>query len=231
MSADRTSTVTMLLLSAGTGVLDAATYLGLHGVFTANMTGNVIFIGLGLAGGNDIPLLRSLLAFAGFVVGALAGGLLQRNREVRANADVIATVLFGLATLLVAGSAVGLQVLSVDPGVLDVFTVALAFAMGVQAVGARRVGVADVSTVVVTSTLAGLAADGPLTGNRTGHGVTGRRLAAVLSMGAGAVAGAFLLRAGIVLPIAVSAAVLLVVTVVSGVRAVRDRRAPQRQVS
>ena len=96
--------------------------------------------------------------------------------------------------------------------------------MGAQAVAARRVGVPDVSTVVVTSTLAGLAADGPWTGNRTGWAAPShRRLAAVLSMGAGAVAGAFLLRLTISVPVALSAAILALVGAVSVWRAARAR--------
>ena len=70
--ADGLSTALMLTLSFGTGVLDAATYLGLHQVFTANMTGNVVFVGLGLADTADVPLLRAALALVGFVAGATA---------------------------------------------------------------------------------------------------------------------------------------------------------------
>lgn len=53
---------------------------------------------------------------------------------------------------------------------------ALALAMGARAVAARRVGVSDVSTVVVTSTLAGLAAKNAWTGDLTGRAATHRRL-------------------------------------------------------
>ena len=222
-TADRISTASMLLLSFGTGVLDAATYLGLHGVFTANMTGNVVFVGLGLAGGNDVPLLRAGLALGGFVLGAVVIGLVQRDREIRHNTDAVAAGTFVLAALLVAGSALALHAVHLSTLGLDLLTATIAFAMGAQAVAARRVGVPDVSTVVVTSTIAGLAADGPWTGNRTGWLATHRRLAAVLSMGAGAVAGAFLLRLTIAVPVALSAAILALVGAVSVWRAARAR--------
>jgi uncharacterized membrane protein YoaK (UPF0700 family) len=222
-TADRVSTASMLLLSFGTGVLDAATYLGLHGVFTANMTGNVVFVGLGLAGGNDVPLLRAGLALGGFVLGAVVIGLVQRGREVRHNTDAVAAGTFVVAALLVAGSALVLHAVDLSGFGLDLLTATIAFAMGAQAVAARRVGVPDVSTVVVTSTIAGLAADGPWTGNRTGWLATHRRLAAVLSMGAGAVAGAFLLRLTIAVPVALSAAILAIVGVISVWRAARAR--------
>jgi uncharacterized membrane protein YoaK (UPF0700 family) len=40
----------LLLLSLTTGLVDAASVLGLGKVFTANMTGNVVFLGFAAAG-------------------------------------------------------------------------------------------------------------------------------------------------------------------------------------
>jgi len=77
----------MLTLSFTTGILDAATYLGLHGVFTANMTGNLIFIGLGITGEATVPVLRAVLALGGFAVGAAAAGRLLRSTSERPVVD------------------------------------------------------------------------------------------------------------------------------------------------
>lgn len=224
-AADRLSTNLMLLLSFGTGVLDAATYLGLHGVFTANMTGNVVFVGLGLAGGEeDVPLLRAALALVGFVVGAAVVGVVQRGRSVVRNADTIAGVTLLVTALLVGGTAAGLQFLDPSELVLDLLTAVIAFAMGAQAVAARRVGVADVSTVVVTSTLAGFAAESPWTGRLADGRATWRRLSAVLTMGVGAVVGALLLRLGIAVPVALTGGILLLVGVLCTWRAFSAKR-------
>jgi uncharacterized membrane protein YoaK (UPF0700 family) len=222
---DRLSTTLMLLLSFGTGVLDAATYLGLHGVFTANMTGNVVFVGLGLADDASVPLLRAGLALGGFVVGAAVVGLVQRGRASRPNSDPVAAGTFLVMGLLVGGTALGLWRLELSELVLDLLTGAIAFAMGAQAVAARRVAVTDVSTVVVTSTLAGMAAEAPWTGGTSDRRVTLRRAAAVVSMGAGAVAGAFLLRLGIAVPVALTAGLLVLVGLVGLVRVRRHRTA------
>jgi uncharacterized membrane protein YoaK (UPF0700 family) len=224
-TADRISTNLMLLLSFGTGVLDAATYLGLHGVFTANMTGNVVFVGLGLAGDDqDVPLLRSALALVGFMVGAAAVGLLQRGRKVVRNRDGVAAVTLMLTAGLMSGCAAALAWATLSTRALDLLTGLIAFAMGAQAVAARRVGVADVTTVVVTSTLAGLAAESPWTGRLADGRVTWRRFSAVLTMGAGAVVGAFMLRFGVAVPVAFTSLILLLVAAVSTGRAVRARR-------
>ncbi len=223
-SFDRLSTTLMLVLSFGTGVLDAATYLGLHQVFTANMTGNVVFVGLGLADDTSVPLLRAGLALGGFVVGAAVIGLVQRGRAARPNSDGVAATTFVLMGLLVGGCALALARLDQTELVLDLATAAIAFAMGAQAVAARRVAVTDVSTVVVTSTLAGMAAEAPWTGGSSDRATTFRRAAAVVAMGGGAVAGAFLLRLGIAVPVALTAALLVLVGVIGLVRVRRHRR-------
>ena len=60
----------MLALTFATGIIDAVGYLGLDRVFTGNMTGNVVVLGMALAGGNGLPVVGPLVALAGFVAGA-----------------------------------------------------------------------------------------------------------------------------------------------------------------
>lgn len=50
--------------------------LGLGRVFTANMTGNVVFLGFALAGAPGFSAPNYLAAIAAFVVGAVSGGRL-----------------------------------------------------------------------------------------------------------------------------------------------------------
>jgi uncharacterized membrane protein YoaK (UPF0700 family) len=71
----------------------------------------------------------------------------------------------------------------------------------------RTLGVPDLTTTVLTMTLTGLAADSPPAGG-SGRGSI-RRVAAVAAMLAGAVAGALLLKASLVLPLAAAAALAL----------------------
>src|SRR5712675_1522169 len=68
---------------------------------------------------------------------------------------------------------------------------ALARAMGLQNATARRLGVPDLTTTVLTLTLTGLAADSTLAGGKSPR--PGRRLVATASMLLGAAVGAFLL--------------------------------------
>jgi uncharacterized membrane protein YoaK (UPF0700 family) len=77
MTAERShGPLPMLLvgLTVVTGLVDAFSYLSLGHVFVANMTGNVVFLGFGLAGAGDVSILASLLAIVAFTVGAVVGG-------------------------------------------------------------------------------------------------------------------------------------------------------------
>ncbi|VEG55048.1 Predicted membrane protein [Mycolicibacterium aurum] len=222
MKNDRWVVWSMLTLSFTTGILDAATYLGLHGVFTANMTGNLIFISLGITDEATVPVFRAFLALGGFGVGAAAAGRLLRRTETGSFGDwrVGVSVLFVAVVLAACALAHGLSVGSAL--VLDTLTVALAFAMGVQAMAARRVGVGDVTTVVVTSTLAGLMGENRLTGRSADRSLTSRRALAVATMGVGAVVGALLMHVSVELAIAVPAVLTFCVAAVLTMRARRS---------
>ena len=64
-----------------TGIKDAVGYLGLDKVFTGNMTGNVVVLGMGLVRGTDLPVLGPALALLGFMAGAAAGGRALREES------------------------------------------------------------------------------------------------------------------------------------------------------
>ncbi|WP_404429951.1 DUF1275 domain-containing protein [Microbacterium lacus] len=177
----------MLALTFSTGVIDAAGYLGLDKVFTGNMTGNVVILGMGLAGADDLPIVGPIIALVAFMVGAAIAGRSGRRAETGWSGRT--TVLLSVVTaalLLVAG--LGFARDHIDAIDHNVLTALLGLAMGVQAGAARAVGTKDVTTVVVTSTLVGLVYD-----SRVGAGngqPWPRRLISVLLIGFGAWAGA-----------------------------------------
>jgi len=80
--------------------------------------------------------------------------------------------------------------------------------MGVRNATVRRLGIPDLTTTVLTMTLTGLAAESPPAGG-SGEGSV-RRIAAVLAMLTGALAGALLLKTSLVLPLAAAAGLALV---------------------
>ncbi|WP_432572168.1 DUF1275 family protein [Kineococcus sp. SYSU DK005] len=214
----------MLTLTFSTGVVDAVGYLGLDRVFTANMTGNVVILGMALTGAEDLPVVGPVLALLTFLAGAAAVGRVLRRAGkgwTTASTVVFALVGAGLAALAGVVAALG-DAVPVEPGGTPpagalVVTALLGLLMGAQAAAARRLAVKDVTTVVVTSTLTGLAADSRLAGG-TGEGWR-RRLGAVLLILAGAAAGAALLRWHISAGLAVAAAITLLAALLGHLRA------------
>lgn len=208
----------MLALTFSTGVIDAVGYLGLDRVFTGNMTGNVVILGMGIVGAEDLPVLGPLVALVGFMAGAAAAGRVLKvagpgwTRRTTILFGVVAVVMLAVAALLLAidddiARPVGITI-----------TTVLGAAMGVQAATARFIAVKDVTTVVVTSTITGLAADSVL-GSGKGSVDSRRRIAAVLLILAGAAAGAALLTWHLGAGVALSGVITLVVTLLGTVHA------------
>jgi uncharacterized membrane protein YoaK (UPF0700 family) len=186
----------LLVLTFTTGVIDAASYLGLGHVFTANMTGNVVLLGFGIAGGSGLPVVSPIVSLVAFLVGATVGGRMAAVFPA-GTVHLSRSMLIEIGVVLLA--ALLALVLDITPNGFsgDLVIALLAFGMGVRNATVRRVKVADLTTTVLTMTLTGLAADSPLAGG-DGEG-SGRRTVAVLAMLLGAIAGALLLKVDLAL--------------------------------
>lgn len=221
---DRLHLGLMLVLTFSTGVVDAIGYLGLDKVFTANMTGNVVILAMGLTGQEGLPIVGPVVALAGFVVGAaVAGRLLKGIPKGWHTRD---TVVLAVVAALLLVALIPTAFITAQPAPPELglpVTALLALAMGMQSGTARHVAVTDVTTVVITSTLAALAFDSRF-GRRTGQ-TWFRRLAAVVLLALGALAGAALLLVAFWLGLALAALLLVVVAVLGALgsrRATRD---------
>ncbi|KUN03362.1 hypothetical protein AQI95_22895 [Streptomyces yokosukanensis] len=204
----------MLTLTVVTGLVDAVSYLALGHVFVANMTGNVVFLGFALAGAPNLSALASVVALAVFLLGALAGGRLgtrfagHRGHLLR-TATAAQTVLVAV-TVAVTAVADG----RVTTGVQYTLIVCLGLGMGLQNAVARRLGVPDLTTTVLTLTLTGLAADSAPAGGAAPR--PGRRMLSVLAMLLGALVGAQLVLHGhLVLTLGLALLLLACVSVVT----------------
>ena len=197
----------MLALTFSTGVIDAVGYLGLDKVFTGNMTGNVVILGMAIAGAPDLPIVGPVIALVLFMAGAAVSGRVLKGRA--AGWSSLNTGLFSAVGLVLLASALVALLVAERPEWLNlVVTGALGLAMGIQAGAARHIGVADVTTVVVTSTIVGLAFDSVFGGG--GNKNWARRLSAVVLIGAGAAVGALLLQVHIGLGMLLAALITLV---------------------
>ena len=186
----------LLLFTVATGIGDGVSYLGLDRVFTGNMTGNVLFIGFALAGDATIPLLNNVLALAGFVVGATLASLIVRGKSHPSRLSNHAIGILTVGALVALGLGTTWALLqTLHPVMMLVVTAGLAAVMGAQAAAVKATGIVDVSTIVVTNTLANLAMDSPLAGGVGSK--SGRRIGAIVCMAAGGFIGAmFVLHLG-----------------------------------
>ena len=209
--------VLLVVLTITTGLIDAVSVLGLGRVFTANMTGNIVFLGFALARVPEFSARRSLAALAAFLIGAVIGGRLgmrldhSRRRWLLSVAVIESSLLF-TAALAASGYDRG----ALAPVARLYALIALtALAMGIRNATTRRLAVPDLTTTVLTLTLTGLVADSWLAGGDNPRWV--RRIASVAAMLCGAVVGGLLvLRGGegLALPLVLTGAITLIATLV-----------------
>ena len=198
----------LIVLTVVTGLVDAVSYLKLGHVFVANMTGNVLFLGFAAADATQFSVAVSLVAMGSFLLGAVAGGRLGSSAG-RHRGRFLALATY--AQVCVVGAALLVSLASADVGggmLACTLVVLLAFAMGLQNAAARRLGVPDLTTTVLTQTVTGLAADSNFAGGSNPN--FGRRLLAIAAMLMGAALGAVLIfHVSVSAALAVAVALLL----------------------
>jgi uncharacterized membrane protein YoaK (UPF0700 family) len=199
---DRVFPPLLLALTVTTGIVDAVSYLGLGHVFTANMTGNVVLLGFGLANAGGLPVVAPLISLGAFLLGAGVGGRIAASVAERRNPHHLSVALAAEA-LLLACAAVLAAVLTVTIGSPSAYTIIalVAVAMGVRNATVRKLAVPDLTTTVLTLTLTGLAADPAAGAPKNSR----RRAGAVAALLIGALIGALLQRQSLALPLAVAA--------------------------
>jgi uncharacterized membrane protein YoaK (UPF0700 family) len=206
-------------LTISSGAVDAVSFLALGKVFTAFMTGNFAFLGMGIAGNPGAPRIVSVLAsMAGFAVGVFLATKIVRQHVPK---DEQATGIvwperttFALGFSLLAHLCFVLIWLatSARPGfnVIPVLLAVWGLAMGMQSGAVRKLDVGGTFTTAATATFIFLASNVrylPLMSDER------RRLRSILiSLVIGATAGGLLLiHAPIyapVLPLVITAVVV-----------------------
>jgi uncharacterized membrane protein YoaK (UPF0700 family) len=201
-------------LTFSSGAVDAISYLALGKVFTAFMTGNLVFLGLHVAGEGSSNVIHVSVSIATFAAGvylsqqivkpASGSAVWPRRVSVALTAAVLAQAGFLAAWLATSGRP--------SSGAGDLLVGLSALAMGMQSGAVRALGVAAVFTTAATATLIVLAGD---LGTGTPSAAERRRLAGVLvGLLAGAAAGALLLvharPYAAVLPLVVTALVIAI---------------------
>ena len=204
----------LLVLTFVTGIVDAVSVLGLGRVFTANMTGNVVFLGFAVAGVSEFSIARSLTALAAFLAGAVLGGRLGSRMAEPGRLRWLRTAAACEAALLVVAglASIGFNLASAPLTLhLHALIVLTAVAMGLRNATVRRLAVPDLTTTVLTLTLTGIAADSSLA--RGNNPRIRYRAASVVFMFSGAVVGALLLRLGPAAPLLLSGLLVLIIRI------------------
>jgi uncharacterized membrane protein YoaK (UPF0700 family) len=190
------------LFTAITGLVDAVSFIGLGHIFTANMTGNIVFLGFAVVGVPGLSVPRSLVALVAFMLGALiAGRMAMFIAPISPRKWVI--MAFGTeALLLLMATLASTAFRSSSTGVIPLYAVIVftAAAMGVRNATVRKIAHQDLTTTVLTLTITGLAADSSFAGGADPRWQ--RRALSVLLMFAGASVGALLLKRSLTLPLA-----------------------------
>ncbi|MEU5211424.1 YoaK family protein [Streptomyces sp. NPDC020742] len=194
-------TVIMVGLTVATGVLDAVSFLTLGQVFTATQTGNLLFLGFGIAGQGGLPVVATAVSLGAFVLGAALGARLESTLA-RYRKPWFPAALAAEAALLAASAAAAWEsgpAKGLPPGRRYVVVGLMALAMGMRNVTAMRVATPDLTTTVATRAMTALVSGSRLgRDKRLGYGThaENRRLSSVGAMFAGGLLGAGLIGLG-----------------------------------
>lgn len=206
----------LLLLSATTGMVDAASILGMDKVFTANMTGNVVFAAFAAVGAEGFHLAYYVTALLAFMAGAVLAGRISRlERPARLSHWLVVAATVEGGMLIIAGLFSLFLESRTAPLVGGLYAVIAltAGAMGFRNTVVRQLKVPDLSTTVLTLTITGIASDSRLAAGDGANQST--RLAAVAMIFAGAAAGAVLLiSCGLAATLLTSGALVMAGTIV-----------------
>jgi uncharacterized membrane protein YoaK (UPF0700 family) len=225
-SRDRQSVRDLLLvaLTVASGAVDAISYFGLGKIFSAAMTGNLVFLGFGIAEIEGPDVVPVIVALSMFTAGAYLGLQITTRRSNESGLwPPAVTMLLVLVAVAEASFLVVWLSTAGHPSteVADVLIALYSLAMGIQTAAVRSLGVQGIFTTAGTFTLVAFA--GTFAGSRSRSEMP--RLAGVLlGLVAGAVAGGLLfLHArsyAPALPLVITALVILAGRAMQGSRSV-----------
>lgn len=206
LHADKMRLWMMMALTFVTGVVDAVGFLGFDHVFVGNMTGNIVIIGMALAGGDNLPVIGPVVALGTFTAGAFFAGIFLRRRRKQWGWAVSLLLLMGATGMALLAFLYLCAAMGADSAALTLISSSTTAAlMGAQAAVARSLAITDMTTVVVTSTLTSLASESFLQGGT--RAVWNRRFGAIVLIFIGALIGALLLQLGPAVPLLLASGV------------------------
>ena len=195
----------LLALTLVTGIVDAAAFLALGQVFAAMQTGNVIFLGFGLADAGTGDVVAPLVGLVSFLAGSTLAVVLALPAAMRGPRGLGLTLILEAALLTVTA----LVAIALDPAKDDagayVLIGLLSLTMAMRNTMVRRDGGQNLATTVVNLTfISHLPGAHP---SLASAGDVSRRAGAVIAVLIGAAGGALLLKSSLALPIFAAAVI------------------------
>jgi uncharacterized membrane protein YoaK (UPF0700 family) len=188
-----TRDVLLMCLGFSSGAVDAISYIALGKIFTAFMTGNIVFLGLRLAHSDVHDIYRVSIALLAFAAGAYLAiklvtpsqgdGIWPRRVSLALGVGALAQIVFLALWIAVSGRPA--------TGSGDILTGLSALAMGLQTGAVVSFGLRGVFTTAATATLVNFMGD--VAGWPLASRAQGRFAGVLVGIVAGAAAGATLL--------------------------------------
>jgi uncharacterized membrane protein YoaK (UPF0700 family) len=204
-------------LTVAAGAVDAIRYLGLGGIFTANMTGNMVLLALAAGSGAGPQAIRAGISLVAFSAGVFVSARIIKSPHDASIWPRRITVTLAVVAVLQGAVLAGWLMTSAHPsGAVEGGLIALsALAMGAQGSAIRTMNVSGVSTTYLTGTLVGLVTRVAVWSGTRGEKV--RRAGVLFALLAGAaIAGVLLVNArslAPILPLALTVSVIVVASV------------------
>jgi uncharacterized membrane protein YoaK (UPF0700 family) len=169
------------------------------------MTGNLVFLGFWFVK-SGIDLTAGVVAFCGFLSGAVIGGRLLRTLGHEPRRWLTTALAIEVTLLTVLSILAGAGVLRYYDHTKLFLLGGLAVTFGIQNATARQFGIHELSTTVLTSTIVGIGVESRLAGGTGDHQAL--RVGVVLAMCGGAILGATLSKVAVAPVLALAAAVV-----------------------
>jgi uncharacterized membrane protein YoaK (UPF0700 family) len=172
-----------VVLAGAAGFVDAHIYVNVTPVFVANMSGNLVHLGIFAGDGDRSAAVATLVALGAFTLGVI-GATLHHDRRVARRRAVHPAFLLAVESAMLAGLTAWLILSPVpfttDPRAADLPVLALAaVAMGLQAGALRRVGEIAVATTYGTGAIVRIGEKVALAARRADRPTVHRRRVAI----------------------------------------------------
>lgn len=145
--------VMLMLLTCVAASTDVISYFRLGNVFTANMTGNAILLGLSIGKGELSTSLMRLSSLLGFIIGVFAGAIIVINKKKEWPYNV--KLVIGIESVIIGALAVIwlFHSIPLKNGILYIAILLSAISMGMQSAAVWHLGIPGIVTTFLTGNI------------------------------------------------------------------------------